>query len=109
MKLGDGRQDLELTDGLAVGRVGGRLRGGPVDGLSLENGFRQLVERARSSVPTGHLFGETHERALGRLVRGSRGRLPEKAGDLLVGVTQLYSENDRFPLFRAQPRRERFS
>src|SRR5712692_8973999 len=56
------------------------------------------------SPSTGHLFGQTHHSALGRLVRGARRRLPEHTGELLVGIAQLYSENDRFPFFRAKPR-----
>src|SRR5438552_10518482 len=56
-----------------------------------------------NSLATGHPFSQADESSLGRLVRGPRGRLPEKVGDLLVGVSQFYSQNNRFPLFRAQP------
>jgi hypothetical protein len=100
VKSGDARQNLELPDNVVVRRV-------RVDSAEVSPGMPVEMASASSSVVRPqrpvHLFGQTHESALRRLVCGARGRLSEQASELLVGVPELHAENDRLALFRAQP------
>ncbi len=63
VELGDARQDLELPDDFGRGRTRRGRRGGPVDGMSVENGFRQLVERRIFSFHGPSLRPAARERA----------------------------------------------